>query len=179
MSHYALTLAIAGIQTRKPRKEILPVLHGLQNVLVIMQEKLDHAIRNPAILIGVPADETNQIFREYQPCLEHEYPSCNGKLYEECDQAFMENPEAWLDEVYRAREFIRRTTHESRVKTQQRIVRHTTTNILIWLTDFGEPITTTETFEVDLSNWTPQIPQIPQIPQNPQNPQTPEVLEVP
>ena len=161
MSHYALTLAIAEIQTRKPRREILPVLHRLQDVLVLMQERLDHAIRNPAILIGVPADETNQIFREYQPCLEHEYPSCNGKLCEECDQAFLENPEAWLDEVHRAREFIRRTTQEPRTKTQRRIVNYTTTNIPIWLIDFGEPTIVTQTFEVNLSNWTPQIPQIP------------------
>ena len=117
MSHYALTLAIAGIQTRKPRREILLVLYRLQDVLVIMQKRLDHAIKNQAILIGVPADETNQIFREYQPCLEDEYPSCNGKLCEECDQAFLENPEAWLNEVHRAREFIRRTPHEPRVRT--------------------------------------------------------------
>ena len=131
MSHYALTLAIAGIQTRKPHREILPVLYGLQDVLVLMQERLDHAIKNPAILIGVPADEINQIFREYQPCLEHEYPSCNRKLCEECDQAFLENPEAWLDEVHRAREFIRRTTHEPRTRTQKRILNHTTTDIPI------------------------------------------------
>ena len=65
MAHYALTISIAGIQTRKPRKEILPVLHGLNDVLLIMQQRLDNAIKNPSILIGVSSAETNRIFNGY------------------------------------------------------------------------------------------------------------------
>ena len=69
MAQYALTITIAGIQTRKSRREILPVLHGLNDVLLIMQRHLHNAIKNPSILIGVPSAETNRIFDGYQPCL--------------------------------------------------------------------------------------------------------------
>ena len=185
MAQYALTISIAGIQTRKPRKEILPVLHGLSDVLLIMQRRLDKAIKNPSVLIKVPSAETNRVFDGYQPCLGHyQNPAyCHGETYEECDKAFLENPEAWLNEVHCAREYLRNTYHRPRIQTQQpQIIEHTTRDIPVWNPDFNEPQLTTQTFTIDLSNWTPQIPQTPQIlqqPQNPENVQTPEVLEVP
>ena len=185
MAQYALTISIAGIQTRKSRKEILPVLHGLSDVLLVMQRCLDKAIKNPSILIGVPSAETNRVFDGYQPCLGHyRNPAyCHGETCEECDKAFLKDPEAWLDEVHLAREYLRNTYHRPRTQTQQpEIIEHTTHDIPVWNPDFNEPEFTTQTFTIDLNNWTPQIPQIPQQPQMPQvptNPQTPEVLEVP
>ena len=185
MAHYALTITIAGIQTRKPRREILPVLHGLSDVLIVMQRRLDKTIKNPSILIEVPSAETNRVFDGYQPCLGHyQNPAlCHGEACEECDKAFLENPEAWLDEVHLARQYFRNTCHRLRTRTQQpRIIEHTTYDIPVWNPDFNEPEFTTETFTLDLGNWTPQNPQTlqqPQTPQNPREPQTPEVLEVP
>ena len=185
MAQYALTISIAGIQTRKPRKEILPVLHGLNDVLLIMQQRLDNAIKNPSILIGVPSTETNRIFDGYQPCIGHyQNPAyCYGETCEECDKAFLEDPKAWLDEVHLARQYFRNTCHKPRNKNQPpRIIEHTTHDILVWNPDFNEPEFTINTFTLDLSNWIPQILQVSQqsqTPQEPQNPQTPEVLEVP
>ena len=183
MAQYALIITIAGIQSRKLRKEILPVLHGLNDVLLIMQQRLVNAIKHPSILIGVPSAETNRVFDGYQPCLGHyQNPaSCHGEACEECDKAFLEDPEAWLDEVHLARQYFRNTCHRPRVKTQpSQIIEHTTQDIPVWNPDFNEPEFTTQTFTIDLRNWTPQIQQIPQqLPQIPQNPQTPEVLEVP
>ena len=112
MAHYALTISIVGMQTRKSRREILPVLYRLRDVLSIMQERLDHTIKNPTILIGVPSKEADVIFCDYQPCLEYEYPSCNRKLCEEYDQTFLKYPEEWLNDVHRTREYIRSTPHE-------------------------------------------------------------------
>ena len=150
-----------------------------------MQQRLDKAIKNPSILIGVPSAETNRIFDGYQPCLGYyQNPaSCHGEACEECDKAFLEDPEAWLDEVHLARQYFRNTCYRPRTKAQRpQIIEHTTYDIPIWNPDFNEPEFTTQTFTIDLNNWTPQIlqiPQQPQIPQNPQNPQTPKVLEVP
>ena len=113
MAHYALTITIAGIQTRKSRKEILPVLHGLSDVLLVMQRCLDKTIKNPSIPIGVPSAETNRVFDGYQPCLGHyQNPaSCYGEACEECAKAFLEDPEVWLDEVHLVRQYFRNTCH--------------------------------------------------------------------
>ena len=182
MAHYALTITIAGIQTRKSRKEILPVLHGLSDVLLVMQRRLDKTIKNPSILIGVPSAETNRVFDGYQPCLGHyQNPAyCHGETCEECDKAFLENPEAWLDEVHLARQYLRNTYHRPRTIAQQpQIIEHTTRDIPVWNPDFNEPEFTTQTFTLDLSNWTPQIPQIPQNLQTPEVPEIPETQEYP
>ena len=94
MTYHTLTISIAGIQTRKSRREILPVLHRLSDVLLLMQQRLDKAIKNPSILIGVPSAETNRIFDGYQPCIGHyQNPaSCHGEACEECDKPFLEDP---------------------------------------------------------------------------------------
>ena len=104
MAQYALTISIAGIQTRKSRKEILPVLYGLSDVLLIMQQRLEKAIKNLSILIGIPSAETNRFFDGYQLCLSYyQNPaSYHGEACEECDRAFLEDPEAWLDKVHLA-----------------------------------------------------------------------------